>query len=288
MRTVLSLLTLLFLASAAHAQDPDDIRRVVLIDGSVYVGTVEDENADPVVVVTRDGIRREFARARVELIAELIDGRFFRTDPVKTRFFFAPTARTLGGGEFRGDLTYFFPSLTAGLGDRVDLTSSGLIGAVSSGNSDEFFFSPLVGVKGQVYTSERAQVAIGTSVQVQFGGGGSASAIPYVVGTFGSETQAVTVGLGGAIGSFDGEVSVGEGFVFGLGAETQLNNGVKIFAESLTLVSLADGTDTGTAILPGVRFFGDRFAFDVIGIVATDYDTVFAFAPVGFRASYGF
>ncbi len=284
-RLPLLALLLVALASGVAAQDTEEIRRVILIDGTVYVGVVEDATADPVVITTRDGVRREFSQNRVSEILPLINGKFFRTDPVKTRFFLAPTARTLGGGEFRGDLTYFFPSITAGVSDRLDFTASGLIGAVSSGGGDEFFFSPLVGLKGQVVSTETTQISLGVSAQTQIGAGGSFSAIPYVVGTFGDETQAVTVGLGGAIGSFDGEVSVGDGVVFGLGVERQINNGVKLFAESLTLVS---GGDSGTLILPGVRFFGNNFAFDVIGFVATDYSNVAGFAPVGFRASYGF
>ena len=286
MRALLPLLAFLLLASGAYAQDAgEDLRRVILTDGTVYFGTVEDENADPVVLVTRDGVRREFARSRVQDILPLINGKFYRTDPVRTRFFLAPTARTLGGGEFRGDLTYFFPSLTAGVSDRLDFTASGLIGAVSSGGNDEFFFSPLVGVKGQIVSQENLQVALGVSTQVQLGAGGSFSALPYGVVTIGDETQAFTFGVGGAVGSFNGEVEVANAVVLGAGAEKQLNNGVKIFGEALT--TIGEG-DSGLLILPGVRFFGDRFAFDVIGFVATDFSSVVGFAPIGFRASYGF
>src|SRR5690606_16322132 len=103
---------------SASAQERDDLRRVVLVNGDTYVGTVADEGADPLVVVTTDGVVRQFRREQVALVAPLIRGRFFRTDPVKTRLFFAPTARTLGGGAFRGDIVYVFPSVTAGLSDR--------------------------------------------------------------------------------------------------------------------------------------------------------------------------
>lgn len=284
--------TLLALAPAAQAQADDDVRRVVLLNGDVYVGVVEDEMADPVVIVTQDGVRREFRRAQVDFIAPLINGRFFRTDPVKTRFFVAPTARTLGGGEFRGDLTYIFPSITAGVSDRVDFLASGLLGFASSGGDDEVFFTPLVGLKGQVYSAERTKVALGLSAQVQLGGGSTAaSGIPYIVGTFGDETQAFTVGVGGALGSFDGEVEIVNGVLYGFGFERQVNNGVKLYVEALGTFG-AGGTDDelseGLLILPGVRFFGSRFAFDVIGFLATDFDTVVGFAPVGARASYSF
>ena len=154
-------------------------------------------DSDPIVVRSSDGIERRFARDQVADILPLINGRFYRTDPVRTRFFIAPTARTLGGGEFRGDLTYFYPSVTAGLSDRVDLLASGFVtigeGAVAT---------PLIGLKGQLLSTETAQIAGGVSALFAFGDGtdGAFVGVPYVVGTFGDETQAVTVGVGGFFG----------------------------------------------------------------------------------------
>ncbi len=294
MRLFLLFPLVLLLSSSAWAQD-DSVRRVVLTDGSTYVGTVEDENADPLVVVTRDGIRREFARDRVALVAPLIRGRFFRTDPVGTRFFFAPTARTLGGGAFRGDLALIYPSITAGLSDRVDVLATGF---VSFGN--ESFITPLVGLKGLVYDSPSAKVALGTSALVTLGGGaGGFVAVPYGVVTLGDETRAVSFGVAGALGTFsteevviDGDdvsttsgVEIANGVLLGLGGEVQLNNGVKLLAESF--VGVGEG-DSGLLVLPGVRFFGNRFAFDVLGFLVTDFREVAGLAPVAFRLSYAF
>lgn len=277
------LLASLAFASVARAQ-ADELRRLVLVNGDVYVGYVADETADPVVIRTTDGVERRFSQAEVDFVAPLIRGRFFRTDPVKTRFFVAPTARTLGGGEFRGDLTYFFPSVTAGLGDRVDLLGSGFVtigdGAVAT---------PLVGLKAQVYASETAQVALGTSALFAFGDGadGAFIAAPYAVATLGDETRAVSIGAGGFFGgtltTFDTDVA--NVVVVGLGAETQVNNGVKLYVEALS--AFGEG-DSGLLVLPGVRFFGDRFAFDVIGFLATDFETLVGFAPIGARVSYSF
>ena len=266
------------------AQEDDAIRRIVLVDGEVYVGTVEDEEADPLVVVTRDGVERRFPRTRVALVAPLIRGRFFRTDPVRTRFFLTPTARTLGGGEFRGDITLLYPSVTAGLSDRVDLLGSGFISF-----GEDAFATPLLGLKGQVYDSPTAKVAIGTSALFVIGSGvdGGFVAVPYAVATLGDETRAFSVGVGGAFGgSIDtGDLDAANGFVVGLGGETQINNGVKLFVESF--IGISEG-DVGVLALPGVRFFGDRFAFDLIGFVATNFDTLIGFAPVAGRISYAF
>ena len=283
LRSLVALAALLSV-SAVSAQDNADLRRVVLTNGDVYVGVVADESADPVVIRTTDGIERQFARDQVELIAPLIRGRFFRTDPVRTRFFFAPTARTLGGGTFRGDLATLYPSLTVGLSDRTDFLATGFVTFGS-----DVFVTPLLGVKAQILATESAQIALGTSALFAFGSGadGGFFAIPYGVVTLGDETRAVSIGLGGAIGGSLGglDADIGNGAVVGLGAETQVNNGVKLFVESLTLVS---DEGSGLLVLPGVRFFGNSFAFDVIGFLATDFETVIGFAPVAGRVSYTF
>ena len=279
-RLLLSALVALLISASALAQSNEDLRRVVLVNGDVYVGVVADENADPVVVTTTDGVERRFPRAQVDFVAPLINGRFFRTDPVKTRFFVAPTARTLGAGEFRGDLTYIFPSVTAGLNDRVDFLASGLVGF-----ADDFFFTPLIGFKGQVYNSGDVQIALGTSVQFSLGGDDAAvSAVPYGVVTLGDETSAVSFGLGGAVGSFGDGVDVANGVIYGLGAERQINNGVKLFVEALGVIEPGE-TATSTAatkgciIIPGVRLLRRQASPSTsIGFLSRQTS----------RASYGF
>lgn len=155
------LLALLCAPSLSAQETPPDtaeVRRLVLTDGSIYVGRVVDAEADPVVIVTDDGLRREFPQARVEEITPLINGRFFRTDPVRTSHIVAPTAHTQGAGNTRLNLSLLGPGVTIGLTDRLDLTASGYLIA-----ADEFAVSPLVGLKGQVVRSENIQVALGVS-----------------------------------------------------------------------------------------------------------------------------
>ena len=288
MKLALSLFALLFLASAVHAQEAEsDIRRVVLTDGTIYVGIIEDENADPLVLTTQDGIRREFAQDRVVEITELIDGKFFRTDPVRSRVFFAPSARTMGEGKVRADLAGYAPSVTYGITDNVDVLATGFLSFGTGGGG----ITPLVGLKATVVDNESVQVALGASALFAFGDGdGGFAAVPYGVATVGSETSSVSFGAGGLVGgSFDsGDFGVANGVILGVGGEKQINNGVKLFVEALTVVGLDGGGDVGTLILPGVRLFGNNFAFDIIGFVVTDYNSVYGFAPLPARISYTF
>lgn len=110
--------------------------------------------------------------------------------------------------------------------------------------------------------------------------------MPYGVATFGDVTKSVSVGVGGLLGNIDGEVEVADGVVLGLGGEYQINNGVKLIGEALTLVS-GEG-DTGVLLLPGVRLFGERFAFDIFGFLAVGEGEAVGFAPLPSRVSYTF
>src|SRR5690606_36850069 len=128
LRSALAALLLAAAATPAVAQEaPPELRRVVLVNGDVYVGTVVDEAADPPVARTTDGVVRRFGPDQGARVTPRHRGRLFRTDPVRTRLFFAPTARTRGAGAFRGDLASVIPSVTAGPGDRVDLLASGFV-----------------------------------------------------------------------------------------------------------------------------------------------------------------
>ena len=282
---LVALIALLGLAPAASAQASDELRRVVLKNGTIYVGTVADETADPLIVVTRDGVTRQFSRDQIDFVAPLINGRFYRTDPVKTRLLLAPTARTQGAGEFRGDLAGYLPSVTYGINDRVDFLGSGffLVG-------DGVTVTPLLGLKGQVYRGERVQVALGASAIFALGDGTGFGAVPYGVATIGSETGSVSFGAAGAVGgAFDSGLDAAEGVVYALGGDKQINNGVKLFVESYVGVALDGGGEVGLLILPGVRFFGNNVALDVIGFFATDFEgKPVGFAPIPARLSYRF
>lgn len=303
MRLVLLALVASALAVPASAQTRDDVRRVVLTDGDVYVGVVADEAADPVVVTTRDGIERRFRRDQVALVAPLIRGRFFRTDPVGTSLVLGPTARTQGGGNTRIGLTGFLPTVNVGVSDRVDVTGAGTF-FVSDGGG----FVPLLGVKGAVVERPGVTVALGASVAGTIGAESVSFecgpvncverresddaflAVPYGVATFGDATRAFTVGVAGFVGNVNRDVEVADGAAVWAGGEVQVNNGVKVFAEAVTLVGQGD---TGVVFFPGVRLFGDRFAFDVIGFLAFADDDrggvdVAGFAPIPVRVSYTF
>lgn len=271
-------LALVVLAASASAQSDADLRRVVLTDGTVLVGTVDDESADPVVIRTRGGIEQRVPRARVARILPLAGGRFTRIDPTRTRTIVSPTGRTMGAGRTRvGTLVYVVPSASTALSDRVDVSGTALFAAGDGG-----FVVPVFGAKVGLVDTGTFAAAIGTAVAIPTSGGDAAIAVtPYAAATLGDELTSATLGVTGFFGGVlgEGDIQAADGVVVQFGAEAQVSNRVKVLGEVLVPAFADEGTD-GALVLPGVRFFGDQFSVDVYGVLAIGDGSAFGFAPL--------
>ena len=285
----LPFLALLLFASAALSTAPlaqeAETRRVILTDGTVLVGVIEDEDADPLVIVTTDGIEQRVTQDRIAEITDLIAGRFFRLDPNRSRLLVTPTARSLGAGNSRvSTFLYLFPNVSHGVTDRVDL-SGGAFFVVGSG--DGFVLANL-NAKAEIVRTERASVALGGNAFIPLGSGagGSIGGTVYALGTVGNEITAGTVGVYGVYGAdFEtGDAVLADGALLTFGGETQVNNGVKLLGE--VLLPIGEGS-AGVAFLPGVRVFGDQFAVDLYGVLGTSEGEFGGFAPI-INFSYNF
>lgn len=273
----------LLFSTVAHAQE---IRqRVLLTDGTVIVGVVADTTADPVVVQTPSGVEQRVPRNRVARIEPLV-GRFTRTDPTRTRLVFSPTGRTLGRrGQTRlGLLSVIVPNVTHAVSSRLDIGTAGLF--MFGGDTGGIL---VPGAKLQVYSSPNHAVAIGTTALIPVGGGefdGNLGLTPYLAATIGDASSAVTASVTGFIGrgANTEDLEVAEGVLLSLGGEAQVSNSIKVLGEVLVPIG---GDETGAVVLPGVRFFGDRFSADLFGFVAISEGDVTGFAPLG-SFSYNF
>ena len=288
-RLLLAFLLLATVASgttaAAQGADPG-LRRVVLTDGTVVVGTVVDEAADPLVVVAENGVEQRIPRDRVAEITPLFDGRFSRLDPNRSRLFIVPTGRTLGRGNGRlSTFIYILPNVAYGVTDRIDASGSAFLlfgsadaGAILSGN-----------LKVQPLRTDGVAAAVGATATVPVGTGeGGLGGFLYGVGTFGSETRAFTGGVIGIYGSGfdedDGGLGVADGVLVLAGYEHQLTSGLKLITENY--LAVGEGSTSGI-ITAGVRLFGDRFAVDLYGFVAAAEGEFGGFAPIA-NFSYNF
>lgn len=284
MRTAFSLLALLLLASAAHAQEA---RRVILTDGSVVVGTIEDENDDPLVLTLRNGIEQRIPQARIAEITDLIGGRYTRLDPNRSRLFITPTARSLGQGNGRvSTLFYIFPNLSYGVLDRVDVSA----GTFFAFGDDTAFLLLNGNVKAELLRTDNISVAVGGNAFLPLGEDteGAVGGTVYGLATFGNEITAGTIGIGtvygGSLTNDDIGVEFADAVAVTLGAEHQISDSFKLIAEAA--VPVADGID-GAVVFPGVRAFGDRFAIDLYGVVAIGDGDATGFAPI-VNFSYNF
>ena len=279
-------LFLFAVAAPLSAQDAPEQRRVVLTDGTVLIGIIVDENADPLVIVTANGIEQHIPRDRVAEITPLYAGRFTRLDPNRTRLFLAPTGRSLGRGTGRFSAYAIIPSVAYGVTDRIDVSAGVMIPLVAD---DEFATAISMNAKAQlVRIGEGGGIALGVNAVIPIGGEVNSTGVFgtfYAVATLGSETSAATLGAFGFYGTDLEDFAVGEGAAFLLGFEQQISSSVKIITENYILVS----EETGGLISAGVRFFGDRLAAD-IAVVAVVTGDEFFLSPipyVGFAYNFG-
>lgn len=291
MRLTSALAALIVLACAlpAYAQGAPS-KRVILVDGTVITGMIVDESADPVVVIGANGVEQRIPRSRVAEITDLLQGRFTRYDPARTRLFFSPTARSLGSGVKRFSAYYLFPSIAAGINDRVDLSVGATVPFISSDSEAVV----VLNANGKVTLTESdgLATAVGGSALVPLASGED---IPGIGGTFyglvtiGNEASAVTLGAYGFyVTDFD-DSDIGNGTALMVGLEKQLSDRFKLVSENYLLIPIDEDVD-GVAFgsLTGVRFFGDKLAADIaVALVASDGE--FATIPIPYLGlSYTF
>ncbi len=255
--------------------------RVVLFDGSLILGTVEQEEPDTVRFRTAGGVRFSLPRSQIKsiewLAGEIQNGRYLRSGPNHTRLLFAPTARPLKKGQgYFSAYEVFFPFLAYGLG--FNSTLAGGISIFPGASAQLFYLAPKV----TVYNSENLSLAGGvlylnaTKAFEDFEGAG----IVYGVGTYGTEQVSATAGLGWG---FFGEDFADDPILM-LGGDLRLSNSVKLVSENW----FPPKSDVYPLSL-GVRFFGDRLAADIALIHPAGAEMEgFPFMPwLGFAYNFG-
>jgi hypothetical protein len=94
------------------------LTRIVLVDGSEFIGTIAREDESTVVFETTDGIVMSIPKEKVKSIGQLDFGgrRYRRVDPNQTRLFITPTAKALEKGQaYLSIYEIFFPVVGVGI-----------------------------------------------------------------------------------------------------------------------------------------------------------------------------
>ena len=271
MTRLLLVLAALAVAVPASAQtETAPPQRVVLTDGTVLVGQVVADSA-AVVVVTEGGIEQRVARDRVAEVTDLLDGRFTRYDPARTRLFFSPTARSLGTGARRFSAYYLFPSLAVGVSDRIDLSVGATVPLVSSDGAALVLNG---NAKATLIQSDGLSAAVGGSALVPIASGEGVPGVGgtvYGLVTVGGEAGAVTFGAYGFYATDFASTAFGDGTAVLVGLERQVSDRFKLISENYLAVAFGEGGAVAGGTLSGVRFFSDQLAADfAVALGATE------------------
>ncbi len=280
---LLLLIFAIFTPSALAQQDSSrsaKVYRLTLNDGSEIIGTIIKEDTLQVEFQSISNITMRVPKlqiARMMLLSGIVvDGEYRRSDPNSTRLFFSPTGRAIGNGQgYFSAYEIFFPSIAVGIGDVVSL--SGGISLLPGVESQIIYFAPKV-TPLHIHNFD-------LSAGILFAGGtrraSSGGGIVYGVGTYGSEDNSLTMGLGWAFSGGD----LSSRPIVLLGGEIRLSNSIKLISENW----FPPWTDVIIYSF-GLRFFGENLAAD-LGFARTSAKMVtsgFPFIPwIGFTYNFG-
>ncbi|MFH1526806.1 MAG: hypothetical protein ABIG69_09170 [Bacteroidota bacterium] len=173
-------------------EDSTIVTRVTLNDGSELIGQISIEDEEKIVFKTSSGIVMEIKKnliAKIEQIrGEWHEGEFQRSDPNRTRLFFAPTAKTLDAGSgYFATYEIFFPFIAIGLNDFIIL--SGGMSLFPGVDEQMFYIAPKIRALHFDNFDLSAGVLYTRISDYSFG-------ILYGVGTIGSQSFSFTGGRG--------------------------------------------------------------------------------------------
>jgi hypothetical protein len=241
---------------------------VSLQDGTVFVGTIVEEDTSYLTLRTTAGIEARIPRSSVVSItpASPAAGRFQRHDPHDSRLMFAPTARPLRKGDgYFSDHYVLFPGVTYGITNALSV--AGGVSVVPAVALDDQVFFASARLAHQV--SDRVALSAGA---LYAAGADEAGAILFALGTFGRPERSLTLGLGfggtrneGYYPDYRQRFEWRDAPIVMVGGNVQLSNNVALVSENWLLL----GKDFELSKQPfglSVRFFGERISADV-GIV---------------------
>jgi hypothetical protein len=236
-----------------------EIVKIELKDGSVLIGEILSETNDVIVIQTKSGIKSEIAKVEIAkrkvVTDSMVKGQVWDSDPNKTRLFFAPTGRALNKGEgYFAIYELFFPFVAFGVTDNFTL--AGGMSLFPGADDQLLYIAPKYTFLNKSNMDLSAGVLYMRIPEVSEGAG-----IAYGVGSFGSNDNAVTVGLGYGFAGGD----LADNPMLTLGGELRVGRYVKLISENWFFL----GEDFGL-VSGGLRFFGEKMAGDFGFIVPTE------------------
>ncbi|MCK5132636.1 MAG: hypothetical protein KAR40_10860, partial [Candidatus Sabulitectum sp.] len=168
-------------------------RKIVLLDGSEIIGTLENAVGDTLMVLSAGGLLIAIPDDKIGHIAELrgefVEGELVRHDPNTTRLFFAPTARNIRSGSgYFADYMVFFPTVAYGITDNVAI--SGGVSLIPGAKKQVWFLAPKISYN----ISPALDAAIGAFL-LDPPGDENSELLGYSVMTYGDRRKSLTLGF---------------------------------------------------------------------------------------------
>ena len=161
MKCALTIFLLLLFYSGIYAGNPKtdslSFYRIILIDGSEFMGQISTPDSNYVKIITDSGLELMLKKDEIKEILPIEPGilniDFFATDPAADHLFFFPTARTVPSGKFQfSAYELLFLQLSRGVSQYIEITFGG-----------SFIFPLLhVGAKINPLKMENLNLAVGT------------------------------------------------------------------------------------------------------------------------------
>ncbi|MHC1738926.1 MAG: hypothetical protein AB9882_13050 [Ignavibacteriaceae bacterium] len=219
--------------------------RIILIDGTEFMGQLSTPDSNNVKIVTNSGLELIFKKDEIKEILLIDPGflniDFFATDPSADHLFYFPTARTVPSGKFQfSAYELLFIQFTGGVSKYVEITCGGS------------FIFPFFNVGAKISPLKMQNVNLAVGARHIFNTQGSASAV-FGIGTFTFENISFTSGFGYA----SDRIEVADFPLIILGGEVQVSNSLKFLTENWIL------PDVDYAFYSfGIRFFGKKMTGD--------------------------
>ncbi len=173
----------------AQESSPDSAAvRIVLTDGTVYLGRIGAGDSTTVVVTADNGVSVSIPRSRIASV-DPNGGRDVVIHPARTRLFFTPTARPIDAGQgYVAVYELFFPFVGVGITDFLSL--AGGISIIPGADHQFVMIAPKISpIATDNFAAAGGLLYIGET-------GGDGVGILYADMTFGDVDRSLTLGLG--------------------------------------------------------------------------------------------
>lgn len=248
------IIILVFFSTLIYTQEVGSFYKITLKDRQTFEGKVLFEDDKTLTLEISDGIQLQIDKIKIKEFKEIKEikplfykNRRLKTDPNRTRLFFAPTARIQEKGHgFFGVNEVFFPTLSIAPFDFAQISAGASLFPATPIENQLKYISPKV----RFYHSNNLHIGAGLTFisTINFHSG-----ITYLISTY----DGIPFSLTGAIGfGYDENGFNYNPFVM-IGIEHQIYESTKIISENWMHPEIP-----GVILSFGFRFFGERLAGD--------------------------